>query len=59
MSDIRINIRILMWHFQVTGGWRFSWTYNDYHRSLKHGWFAIYYWKPFKKRSDFDCVAKS
>jgi hypothetical protein len=59
MSDLRINIRILMWHLQVTGGWKISWTYNDYHKGLKHGWFACYEFKPFKDgpfSQDQDCA---
>lgn len=50
MSDLRINIRLLMWHFQVSDNWKATWTYNDYHKSLKHGLFAVYEFKPFKKR---------
>lgn len=38
-----------MWHFQVTDNWKCSWTYNDCHKGLKHGWFAICEFKPFKK----------
>ena len=49
MSDLRINIRILMWHFQVTTDWKFSWVYNNYHKGLKYGWFACYEFKPFKQ----------
>lgn len=49
MGNDRINIRIFMWHFQVTNDWKFSWSYNDYHKGLKEGWFAIYDFKPLKK----------
>jgi len=56
MSNLRINIRLLMWHFQVTDNWKCSWTYNDYHKGLKHGWFRIYEFKPFKKNLNRDCA---
>lgn len=48
MSNCLINIRFFMWHFQVTKNFVFSWTYNDAHKDLKHGWFAIYEFRPFK-----------
>lgn len=49
MSSLRVNIRILMYHFQISDNWKCTWTYNDYHKKLKYGWFAIYEFKPFKK----------
>jgi hypothetical protein len=49
MSDCRINIRILMWHLQVKVSWKITWTYNSYHKDLKHGLFAIYEFSPFIK----------
>ena len=49
MGDLRINIRIFAWHFQVGNNWRCTFTYNDYHKGLKHGWFAVYEFRPFKK----------
>ena len=50
MSNLRINIRILMWHFQVTDNWKTSFTYNSTHKGLKDGWFACYEFNPFKKQ---------
>jgi len=41
MSDLKINIRILMWHLQVNENWKFSILYNEYHKGLKHGWFEV------------------
>jgi hypothetical protein len=49
MSNLRINIRLLMYHFQVTDDWKFSVSYNNYHKDLKHGWFDICEFKPFKR----------
>lgn len=49
MSNSKINIRFLKWHFQVTTDWKCSWTYNEYHKNLDHGWFDIYEFNPFKK----------
>lgn len=49
MNNSRINIRVLMWHFKVTIGWKFSITYNDFHRNLKHGLFKVYVWEPLMK----------
>ena len=48
MSNLKINIRFFKWHFQVTTEWECSWTYNDYHKNLDHGWFDICEFKPFK-----------
>ncbi len=42
MSDLRLNVRILMWHFQVSYNWSFKLTYNEYHKELKHGLFKIH-----------------
>jgi hypothetical protein len=42
MSDLKINIRFLKWHFQVTKNWKCHWNYNEYHKNLEHGWFKIY-----------------
>jgi hypothetical protein len=52
---LRLNWRILMWHLQITPSWKFTWTYNDYHKGLKHGWFKLYESKNlFKSRHFFD-----
>lgn len=51
MSNLIINIRILMWHFQVSDNWKVKIEYNEYHRKLEHGWFRCYEFKPFKKNS--------
>lgn len=49
-----------MWHFQVTGAWKVSWTYNDYHKGLKHGWFAWYKFEPLKNARYYsrDCAVE-
>lgn len=49
MSDLRLNLRILMWHLQISDNWKFTFTYNDYHKGLKHGWFAIHEFDLFRK----------
>lgn len=49
MNNDRINIRILLYHFKVTMNWKIEITKNDYHRGYKHGYFQVYYFKPFKK----------
>lgn len=55
MSNLRLNIRILMWHIQITYDWKVSFTYNDYHKGLKYGWFAIYEYKRlFENMNNFD-----
>ena len=57
-SDLRLNVRILMWHLQITPNWKFTWKYNDYHKGLKHGWYKIYTTKNlFKSRKYFDADA--
>ena len=48
MSDLIINIRILMWHFQINNDWVCKVIYNPFHKGLKNGWFEIYTFKPFK-----------
>ena len=50
MSDLRINIRFFMWHFQLTDNWKPSVTYNDFHKGLPDGWWVVYKFKPFKKK---------
>ena len=42
MGDLRINIRVLMWHLQISRNWKPSVSYNDYHKNLEHGWFEVY-----------------
>lgn len=52
---LRLNIRILMWHLQITPNWRITWTYNDYHKGLKQGWYEVYEAKNLlKNRKHFD-----
>jgi hypothetical protein len=53
-NTLRLNLRILMWHLQITPDWKFSWTYNDYHKYLSHGWFKLYTWKLFASKENFD-----
>ena len=47
MSNLRINIRILLWHFQVNYDWKVKWLYNRYHKGYPHGYFKIYEFKLF------------
>lgn len=49
MSDLRINIRIFYWHFQINKNWRPRIYYNEYHKGLPDGWIDIYDFNPFKK----------
>ena len=49
MSDSLINIRILMWHLKMSNKYNFSFSYNDYHKKLEHGWFAVYKFRLFKR----------
>jgi hypothetical protein len=49
MSNLRINIRFLQYHFKITDYWKVSITYNDCHKNLEHGWFDIYEFRPFKQ----------
>ncbi len=50
MSDLRLNLRILMWHLQITDNWKIKIEYNEYHKGLKHGWFGLYEFDLFRKR---------
>jgi len=43
-----------MWHLQITPTWKFTWTYNDYHKGLKHGCFKMYEQKLCVPLSHFD-----
>jgi hypothetical protein len=55
MSNLRLNIRILMWHIQISYNWKINVTYNDYHKGLNYGWFAVYEYKRlFEKSGNFD-----
>jgi hypothetical protein len=49
MSNLRINIRIFIWHLKVHDNWRISWSYNPYHKNLEYGWFDICEWRPLRK----------
>lgn len=50
MSDLRLNLRILMWHFQVKDNWKLNIKYNNYHKKLEHGMFELYEIDLFRKR---------
>ncbi len=58
MSNLRVNIRILWYHIQITDGWKLKISNNDYHHKLKHGWFAVYQFDLFKKISSRDAPGK-
>lgn len=49
MSDLRLNIRLFMWHIQINYNWKLTIAYNDYHKGLKHGWFKVYEINLFKR----------
>lgn len=49
MGDLRVNIRIFYWHFQVSKKWKFRLHYNEYHKGLPDGWFEVYDFEIFKK----------
>lgn len=51
MSNLRVNIRIFMWHFKISDNWKCSISYNLYHKGLKHGWFDVCEFDLFKKRN--------
>ncbi len=52
MSDLIVNIRIAMWHFQITQDWKCSLKYNKTHKGLKNGWFEVYEFKLFRKNNE-------
>ena len=54
-NQLRLNLRILMWHLQITPTWKFTWTYNDYHKGSKT-WDGLKYMnkKLFVPLSHFD-----
>ena len=44
-----------MWHIQIYYNWKINVTYNDYHKELKYGWFAVYEYKRlFESSKNFD-----
>ena len=44
-----------MWHIQISYNWKINVTYNDYHKGLNYGWFAVYEYKRlFEKSGNFD-----
>jgi hypothetical protein len=49
MSDLRVNIRILYYHFKITNDWKFIVDYNKFHKGLPDGLFSVYDFRPFKK----------
>jgi len=42
MSDLLINIRVGMTHFQLTRSFRVRVSRNECHRGLPHGWLQVY-----------------
>lgn len=42
MSDLILNIRIGLYHLQVTQQWRFRIRRNNSHRGYPDGFFAVY-----------------
>lgn len=52
--DLRLNLRILMWHLQISPTWKMTLTYNDYHKRLEHGLFKCYDYNLFKPLKYFN-----
>jgi hypothetical protein len=46
MSDLILNIRFGLWHFQITYRLRFRISKNEYHRGYPHGRFALHEFSP-------------
>jgi hypothetical protein len=42
MGDCYVNIRIGLWHFQVTHDWTVRVSKNEFHRGYPQGRFAVY-----------------
>jgi len=42
MSNLKINIRIFSYHFQVNKMWKIEWIYNPHHIGYKNGIFKVY-----------------
>lgn len=55
MSNLRMNIRLLMWHIKISYNWKLSIVYNDHHKGLNYSWFKAYEYKLlFKSSKMFD-----
>jgi hypothetical protein len=54
-GDVRLNLRIFLWHLMIYPNWKIRLEYNDYHKGLKHGWFKLVEYKYFfQSRDKFD-----
>lgn len=42
MSDLLINIRVGLYHFQLTRSFKASISRNAFHEGCPHGWFKVY-----------------
>ena len=44
MSDLKVNIRVFYWHFQVKKNWKITISYNPAHvgKLNENGWFKVY-----------------
>ncbi|WP_156382264.1 MULTISPECIES: hypothetical protein [unclassified Aureimonas] len=42
MSDCLVNVRIGLFHFQLSKSWRLRFSRNDFHRGYPDGRVAIY-----------------
>lgn len=48
MSNLLINIRIFLYHIQLSNNWKLKISRNEYHKGYKNGYFEVYTFKPFK-----------
>ena len=51
-GDVRLNLRIFLWHLMIYPSWKIRLEYNDYHKGLKYGWFALIEYKNFFQSKD-------
>jgi len=50
MNNCKVNIRVGLYHFMIDNDWKFSYSYNDYHKGFKHGYFEVYNFFVYTKR---------
>lgn len=48
MSDCYINIRVGLYHLQLSRRWRVSVLRNEWHLGYPHGFFTVYEFWPFR-----------
>lgn len=51
MSDLLVNIRIGLYHFQLARSFKVRISRNDFHKGCPYGWFKVYEFMGYRSES--------